>query len=83
LGIGEAGFQSLIIGVDFEAPLVGSDGFEVVMQAKIGSAEAAVALRLVGLELDGLLGVRERIGVVVEGGIGGGLARVNDVVGGD
>lgn len=48
----------------------------------MGGAEAAVALRPVGLEFDGLLSVGEGVGVAVEGGVGGGAVGVEEVVGG-
>lgn len=35
----------------------------------MGDAEAIVALGLVGLELNGLLGIGEGVGVVVEGSL--------------
>ena len=57
LGIGEAGFEGLVVGVDFEALFVGGNGVVVLGEAEVGGAEAAVALGPVGLELDGLLGV--------------------------
>lgn len=78
---GQAGLQRLVAGVDLEPPLEGGHGVVVPAQPLVGRAEAAVALGPVGLELDGLLGVGEGVGVVVEGGVGGGSVGVEDVVG--
>ena len=46
----------------------------------MGGADAIVALRPVGLELDGLLGVGKGLGELSDGGVGGGSVGVEDVV---
>ena len=46
----------------------------------MGGADAIVALRPVGLELNGLLGVGQGLGELSEGGVGGGSVGVEDVV---
>uniref|UniRef100_A0A0D9YVM2 Uncharacterized protein n=1 Tax=Oryza glumipatula TaxID=40148 RepID=A0A0D9YVM2_9ORYZ len=80
LGIGEAGLKALVGGVEGEALLVGGDGARGVAEAEVGGSEAGVPLSPVGLQLDGLLGVGERLGVAVDRGERGGAVGVEDVV---
>uniref|UniRef100_A0A0E0GAD7 Uncharacterized protein n=1 Tax=Oryza nivara TaxID=4536 RepID=A0A0E0GAD7_ORYNI len=54
-------------------------GSEAIL-AEVGGSEAGVPLSPVGLQLDGLLGVGERLGVAVDRGERGGAVGVEDVV---
>ncbi|GFS33060.1 stress-inducible protein [Actinidia rufa] len=69
---GKAGLEGLVVGVDFEAILVRRDGVIVAAEPHVGGADTIVALGPVGLELDGLLGVKKGLGELSDGGLGGG-----------
>ena len=80
--MGQRRFEGSVGRIELEALPEGGDAVSETAEADMGGAEAAVALSPVGIELDGLLGVGEGVGVAVEGGVGGGAVGVEEVVGG-
>ncbi|CAL1410483.1 unnamed protein product [Linum trigynum] len=70
-------FEGIVVGVEFE-PLRSNSILILGGQAEMSGAEAGVALGLVELELDGLLGV----GVLLDGGVCRRSVGIEYVVGG-